>query len=148
MQNLPINGSATLQAKLNEPQTVAALTRLLDRIESLELTAKRFSDKRHQEVVDFYEPIIGVDATPGKTVRVVLRFTPLQGRYVKALPVHHSQEVLHDGEDHCDVALYVQPNYELRQWILSQGDTVRVLEPKALVKEIGEVLKQAAAGYG
>ncbi|MCB9200548.1 MAG: WYL domain-containing protein [Flavobacteriales bacterium] len=120
----------------------------LDRIEALEVTAKRFSEKRHQEVSDYYEPIIGVDATPGKAVRVVLRFTPLQGRYVKALPVHHSQEVLHDGEDHCDISLYVQPNYELRQWILSQGETVRVLEPKALVKEIGEVLKQAGEGYG
>ena len=44
MQNLPINGSATLQAKLNEPQTVAALTRLLDRIESLEQTVNTLAD--------------------------------------------------------------------------------------------------------
>ncbi|MCA9956729.1 MAG: DUF1641 domain-containing protein [Anaerolineales bacterium] len=44
MQSMPINGSATLQAKLNEPQTVAALTRLLDRIESLEQTVNTLAD--------------------------------------------------------------------------------------------------------
>ncbi|MFZ1398007.1 MAG: DUF1641 domain-containing protein [Candidatus Promineifilaceae bacterium] len=44
MQSMPMNGSATLQAKLNEPQTVAALTRLLDRIESLEQTVNTLAD--------------------------------------------------------------------------------------------------------
>lgn len=44
MDNMSINGSATLQAKLNEPQTVAALTRLLDRIESLEQTVNTLAD--------------------------------------------------------------------------------------------------------
>lgn len=38
MESTHLNGSTTLQAKLNEPQTVAALTRLLDRIDSLEHT--------------------------------------------------------------------------------------------------------------
>ena len=33
-----VNGTAVLQQKLNDPNTVAALTRLLDRIDSLEQT--------------------------------------------------------------------------------------------------------------
>ncbi len=38
MENGQVNGTAVLQAKLNEPTVVGALTRLLDRIDSLEQT--------------------------------------------------------------------------------------------------------------
>jgi hypothetical protein len=48
MENAQLNGSATLQARLNEPQTVAALTRLLDRIESLEHTVNTLADLAEQ----------------------------------------------------------------------------------------------------
>ena len=42
------NGVATLQARLNEPQTAAALNRLLDRIETLEQTVGRLADVLEQ----------------------------------------------------------------------------------------------------
>lgn len=42
------NGVATLQARLNEPQTAAALNRLLDRIETLEQTVGRLADALEQ----------------------------------------------------------------------------------------------------
>lgn len=42
------NGVASLQARLNEPQTAAALNRLLDRIETLEQTVGRLADALEQ----------------------------------------------------------------------------------------------------
>lgn len=42
------NGVATLQARLNEPQTAAALNRLLDRIDTLEQTVSRLADMLEQ----------------------------------------------------------------------------------------------------
>ncbi|MCA9993928.1 MAG: hypothetical protein KDE29_23270, partial [Anaerolineales bacterium] len=38
MENGHIDGTLTLQQRLNDPQTAAALTRLLDRIDTLEQT--------------------------------------------------------------------------------------------------------------
>ncbi|MEZ4513400.1 MAG: DUF1641 domain-containing protein [Chloroflexota bacterium] len=42
------NGVASLQARLNEPQTAAAINRLLDRIETLEQTVGRLADALEQ----------------------------------------------------------------------------------------------------
>jgi predicted DNA-binding transcriptional regulator YafY len=95
----------------------------------------------------FYDPVIGVDATPGRAERIVLRFTPLQGKYVKALPLHPSQLVLQDDQHAVVVALHVMPNYELRQELLGLGSTVQVVEPKWLAAEIrAEHLKAAGKG--
>ena len=119
----------------------------LDRIEQLEMKAERFAAGKVDGVRRHYAPVIGVDASPGTVERVVLRFTPLQGRYVKALPVHPSQQVLRDDAEACDIALDVLPNYELRQWVLSQGSTVKVLKPASLAAELCAELKAALEGY-
>jgi uncharacterized protein (UPF0335 family) len=43
MESGQVNGTAVLQAKLNEPNVVGALTRLLDRIDSLEQTVEKLT---------------------------------------------------------------------------------------------------------
>jgi len=116
----------------------------LDRMQMLHVTARRFPAKDRARVEAFYEPVIGVDASPGKAERVVLRFTPLQGKYVKALPLHPSQLVLRDDAEGVVVALHVMPNYELRQELLGLGSTVQVLEPKWLARDIRAEHRKAA----
>lgn len=116
----------------------------LDRIGSMTITGRRFKGADREKVEAFYEPVIGVDASPGKAERVVLRFTHLQGKYVKALPLHPSQMVLHDDEECLVVSLDVMANYELRQELLGHGATVKVLEPKWLAKEIRAEHRKAA----
>ena len=119
----------------------------LDRMVALHVTARRFTATHRARVEAFYDPVIGVDATPGKAERIVLRFTPLQGKYVKALPLHPSQLVLQDDHQAVVVALHVMPNYELRQELLGLGSTVQVVEPKWLAAEIrAEHLKAAGKG--
>jgi predicted DNA-binding transcriptional regulator YafY len=116
----------------------------LDRMRGIQVTGKRFPSEARARVETFYAPVIGVDATPGKAERVVLRFTALQGKYVKALPMHPSQLVLKDDADALVVSLHVMPNYELRQELLGLGATVKVLEPKWLAREIREEHRKAA----
>ena len=115
----------------------------LDRIRSLRITTDRFPAGDRDAVEEYYASVIGVDATPGKAERVVLQFTPLQGKYVKALPMHHSQRVLKDDAKGCVVELYVMPNFELHQEILGLGSAVRVLEPKSLALAIGKEHRKA-----
>jgi len=116
----------------------------LDRILGLRLTGTRFSAQLRDAVEAFYAPVIGVDSSPGKAERVVLRFTPLQGKYVKALPLHTSQRVVQDDAKGCVVELLVMTNYELRQELLGLGSAVEVLEPKALRTAIAAEHRKAA----
>lgn len=110
----------------------------LDRIRDFKTTGKRFPEKEREAVEAHYAHVIGVDAAPGKAERVVLRFTPLQGRYALALPLHASQRVLRNDADGCVVELLVMPNTELRQELLSLGSAVEVLEPASLAEAIRE----------
>jgi predicted DNA-binding transcriptional regulator YafY len=119
----------------------------LDRIQQVEVSNKRFAVKDRERVMDHYLHVIGVDASPGKVERVVLLFTPLQGRYVQTLPLHHSQQVLKDDKKGLLVELLVQPNYEFRQELLGMAESVKVLEPASLAKAIAKAHKAAAKRY-
>jgi len=118
----------------------------LDRIVALEVLRTRFK-RDNGAVAGFYDHVIGVDASPGKPERVLLRLDPVQAEYVKALPLHDSQRVEQEDADGVTISLFVMPNTELRQAILSWGASVRVLEPKSLAKEIRKAHKEAAARY-
>lgn len=115
----------------------------LDRILGFRTTGKRFPEKERAAVEAYYAHVIGVDATPGKAERVVLRFTPLQGKYMLALPLHASQRVLRNDAEDCVVELCVMPNIELRQELLSLGSAVEVLEPESLAEAIREEHRKA-----
>jgi predicted DNA-binding transcriptional regulator YafY len=119
----------------------------LDRILEVEVTAKRFAQKDRQRVEDHYLPVIGVDASPGRTQRVLLQFTPLQGNYVRSLPLHHSQQVVKEDKQGLLVELHVQPNHELQQELLAMAERVKVLEPASLAKAIAKAHKAAAKRY-
>ena len=118
----------------------------LDRIQSLHVMAKRFSplDIDVQEAYDF---VIGVDRSERDPVRITLRFTPEQGKYVKALPMHSSQHIVRDDAKATEIVLFVAPNYELQQEILGMGDKVKVLEPASLAKTIRDKHLKAAKQY-
>src|SRR5690606_26143658 len=107
----------------------------LDRIQDLSVMAKRFPPLEI-DVQEAYEDVIGVDRSERDPVRITLRFTPEQGKYVKSLPLHSSQHIVRDDAKATDVVLFVAPNYELQQEILGMGDKVKVLEPASLAKMI------------
>ena len=119
----------------------------IDRISELEITNQRFTKNREKEARENFESILGLVYSYGKREKVVLSFTPTQGRYIKSFPWHHSQKVLIDNEQECRVSLNVIPNYELYQQILMHGDQVKVLEPQHLVDEIKNKLRNALNRY-
>ena len=118
----------------------------LDRIQDLSVMAKRFPPLEI-DVQEAYEDVIGVDRSERDPVRITLRFTPEQGKYVKSLPLHSSQHIVRDDSKATDVVLFVAPNYELQQEILGMGDKVKVLEPASLAKMIRDKHQKAARQY-
>jgi predicted DNA-binding transcriptional regulator YafY len=119
----------------------------LDRIIGLHVMAKKFGPLE-VDVRSAYDFVIGVDRSAKEAVRVTLRFTPEQGKYIKALPLHSSQHIIRDDAKGLEVVLVVVPNYELCQEILAMGDTVKVLEPASLAREIRDKHRNAARQYG
>tara|TARA_R110001592_G_scaffold352314_1_gene650061 strand:+ start:100 stop:999 length:900 start_codon:yes stop_codon:yes gene_type:complete len=119
----------------------------IDRIENLEVTATQFKRDSQKNGHELFANIIGVVYSINELQKVVLSFTPAQGKYIKTLPLHYSQKIIIDNEIELRIELFIQPNYELTQKILMNGEAVKVIEPKWLADEIKYIAKVIVEKY-
>ena len=120
----------------------------LDRISDLKVLAEKFRRKKDEQLLRNFQNIIGVNYSDSPAERIVLSFTPFQGKYIKSLPLHHSQKTLIDNEEEFRIELWLEVNYELKQKIFSQMDQVEVIEPEWLREDIERMVKRIAGRYG
>jgi predicted DNA-binding transcriptional regulator YafY len=119
----------------------------IDRIENLEVKTNTFTPKRNEDAAALFDQVIGLYDIEGRPQIVELSFTPRQGKYIKTLPLHHSQDILIDNEQEFRISLFLIPNFELCQEILKHGDAVKVISPPFLIKKIKNVLQNALEQY-
>ena len=119
----------------------------IDRIEDLEIKAESFKRNNKLNPIELFNKTIGLVYSYNSVQKVILSFTPTQGKYIKTLPLHTSQTVIIDNETELRISIEVIPNYELTQTILKFGNTVKVVEPEWLAKEIQENLISALNKY-
>jgi predicted DNA-binding transcriptional regulator YafY len=129
------------------PQLNQMRTFGVDRIRNIEIKTQKFIKDNTLNPKQIFENIIGLIFSDEKLQKIILSFTPAQGKYIKSLPMHKSQEILIDNETELRICLYLIPNFELQQQILMYGDSVTVIEPKSLVQEIKETLQSASKKY-
>jgi predicted DNA-binding transcriptional regulator YafY len=104
----------------------------------------RNSHQAHEEFKHSFGIINGTNEEP---VKVVLSFTPREGRYVESLPLHHSQQLILKNEDEMRFSYFIRPTYDFRMEILSYGDQVKVIEPESMKSQIKKELKRSIAHY-
>ncbi len=118
----------------------------IDRISNLEVTEKVFKVKQDWNAAEKFSHVIGVVYEVERT-EVILSFDSLQGKYIKTLPLHSSQQVIADNEKELRISLDVVLNYELIQRILMYGDSVKVISPFSLKKEVKEIVTRSLRHY-
>ena len=121
----------------------------LDRIKSIEITKKKFTYPVSQQPKSYFKHSFGI-ISPGHADPVepiILSFNALQGKYVKSLPLHPSQEILKDIEDELVIKLQIHTTFDLEMQILSYGQNVEVLAPVSLRNTIKERIKLSLATY-
>jgi predicted DNA-binding transcriptional regulator YafY len=121
----------------------------LDRINNMEITQQKITVEPFPDVEAMFAPCLGVtiprEAEPQE---IIISFTPEQAKYVKSLPLHHSQKIISETDAETIISINVYLNaYELEQKILSFGDSAKVIQPQMLAKKIKERLKNAANKY-
>ena len=87
----------------------------------------------------------GVATDPVSPVR--LRFEPNWALHVKEHVWHASQRVTELADGRVELAMEVGVGHELRNWILSFGAGVEVLEPESLRRDVRAELLAAAQRY-
>lgn len=127
----------------NEPRVFA-----LDRLSNLEISKREFVYPENFSVKEYYKNSFGIIHPDGQPVEeIILSFTPDQGKYVKSLPLHESQEILADNETELRITLKIHITFDFVMEILSYGADVKVLQPSHFVQEIVTVLNMALEPY-
>jgi predicted DNA-binding transcriptional regulator YafY len=120
----------------------------LDRLSNLEITNSRFQTPATYNIEENYRYCFGIISPTGETPQeILLSFDPFQGKYIKTLPLHETQQIVVDNEDELQVKLKLFITHDLIMELLSFGDNMKVLKPKALIKEIKEAHQKAFEQY-
>jgi predicted DNA-binding transcriptional regulator YafY len=110
----------------------------LDRIVYFDILQQQF-DRNFDAYRHFGHCFGVIRPDEGKPETIELSFDSFQGLYIKALPIHHSQEILADNDREFRIRLKLFITHELIMELLSYGDTLQVLKPASLAKQIHSV---------
>ena len=112
----------------------------LDRIKALEPTEHKFKMPKKFDATKFFEDYYGIiigdkefDVEP-----VALKVDWWQSKYLRTLPLHHSQVEVERTDEYSIFEYRLCPSFDFRQKILSLGATTEVLAPAELIAKVRE----------
>jgi hypothetical protein len=110
----------------------------LDRIKALEPTERKFKLPKKFDATKFFEDYYGIiigdkefDVCP-----VALKVDSWQSKYLRTLPLHHSQVEVERTDEYSIFKYRLSPSFDFRQKILSLGATTEVLAPATLIAKV------------
>lgn len=120
----------------------------LDRLTSLEITPKKFGYPSNYSVEEHYKYCFGIISPNGQEPEeVILSFNTHQGKYLKTLPLHHTQEVILDTDVELQLKLNLCITHDFLMELLSFGDQVKVFQPLNLINEMKKIYTQSLERY-
>ena len=113
----------------------------MSRLQSVKLLDEVFPFplRRQKEIDKCLASTFGIwnDEQNMQPERVELRFPP-NFAFLEEHVFHHTQKIARDAKGNYRLSLKVPLTLDLRQWVLSWMDSVTVLGPERLRKELGE----------
>lgn len=117
----------------------------LDRISHLIITDTKFKALKYNVEKEFCYAF-GVE-TYSPVEKVVMQFCVKQGNYIKTFPLHSSQKVLEENENNLLIEIHIHTTNDIIMELLKYGNDVKVIEPKSLIANMKERIKQMANLY-
>lgn len=123
----------------NELRTFA-----LDRINKLEILNTQFEKDEKIDVNEKFKYSYGIYSSDEYPIEeVVLSFDVNDGRYLKSLPLHDSQEIIKDTNDEFIVRLRLRVTPDFVMALLSRSWSLKIMKPLSLRNEILEIYRDA-----
>lgn len=112
----------------------------LDRLSDLTISNNKFDIAIDFNVEKHYRYCFGIISPNDNPMEeIILSFTPFQGKYIKTLPLHETQEILLDTKDELQIKLKLYITHDFVMELLSFGNNMKVIQPKRL----GETIRKA-----
>lgn len=122
-------------------------TYCFDRIKSVRISDIKFKFKKEQSAETLFYDYYGIIQYPVEKERVVIKVTCEQGMYIKTLPLHHSQKLIHQDDDYMTFELYLKPCYDFVKELLSCGSELEVISPESLREEVNKYAMEMCEIY-
>jgi predicted DNA-binding transcriptional regulator YafY len=107
----------------------------LDRITDLEILYRSFH-KLEIDIDKFFSNAFGIIISDNaKPEKIILSFNPRQAKFVKSLPLHHSQEIIIDNEEEFQISLQLIPTYDFYQELLTHAERLTIVSPEKVKDE-------------
>ncbi|MCX6227086.1 MAG: WYL domain-containing protein [Bacteroidia bacterium] len=109
----------------------------LDRLSDLEISKKKFDLTAGFNIEEHFRYCFGI-VSPNSDApeEIILSFDPVQGKYIKTLPLHETQKVIIDDEEELVISLKLYVTHDLIMELLSFGNSMAVIKPESLFNEI------------
>ena len=121
-------------------------TYALDRVTEMEVTSGKFKMPRGIRMEDYFGSIVGITSSKAQVREVVIQTSPTRAKYLRALPLHHSQQ--EETHDFYSIFHYrLKLNYELVSELMAMGPDVTVVAPRELQMMIVERLRSTLENY-
>ncbi|MBS1918671.1 MAG: WYL domain-containing protein [Bacteroidetes bacterium] len=120
----------------------------LDRLTNLEITTQHYQYPDNYSIEQTYRYCFGIISPNDEEPQdIILSFDPFQGKYIKTLPLHDTQQVLVDNDEETKIKLRLCLTHDLVMELLSFGDNMKVIEPKSLADQIKQAHEKAYRQY-
>jgi hypothetical protein len=120
----------------------------LDRILEIKMSDEKFKFDEEFDAASYFSDCFGVMLDENsKPERVLIRAYGFEPYYLRDLPLHHSQREIQSTEEYCDFELRLKLTSDFKTKLLSRGEWIKILEPKALAEEIVELHQKAIDRY-
>ncbi len=115
-----------------------------DRINTLELTDETFDVASSFDAEAFFAEYFGVMTDARIPLqRIVVRAYGNERYALRDLPLHPSQKLIAEADDHVDFELTLRPTTDFLAHILSRGCWVKVISPEAIAQKIRNLHREA-----
>ncbi len=120
----------------------------LDRMQVLEPTTEKFKMPKSFDPEAFFSDSFGIIiGDDSKVEEVKIKVKGAQATYIRALPLHHSQEEVKMIRDFSIFRYYIKPSFDFKQELLSHGAAVEVIKPEWFRNEIMKTVKELRVLY-
>ncbi len=120
----------------------------LDRITNLEITTASFKVSKNFDVKDYFRYSFGVINPENEDAEeIILSFSPFQGKYIKSMPLHSTQEIIKDDSKELRIKLKMYITYDFVMEIMSMGEEVKIIQPQRLIDEVRSHIEKTLKQY-
>lgn len=105
----------------------------LGRFVSFKVLDEEFSRDESVQAENLFRDCFGIWDDPKMSVEDIrLRFSPLDGRFIKTLPIHSSQKIVAETNEYVEVTLRLKITNDFVMALLSRSSSVEILAPQSL----------------